>query len=136
MSLGAGGLAVNFAPAGSPALQPATVRSVKMTPFCATNTSGPAVWSGCAGDKIWDETARRYGGDLAEPGDTAEETQGRLAMTQMIAMSAAQGASSIVRSDGGTLDAAAPMSDSQLRAAFVQAKRAGSTAKAITEFVL
>ena len=60
MNLTAGGLTVNFAPGGYPALQPNTVRSAKMTPFCAFNTSGPAMWAACTGDKVWDEMTRRY----------------------------------------------------------------------------
>ncbi len=136
MSLGAGGLSVNFAPTGSPALQPATVRSLKLTPFCAVNASGPAVWSGCPTDRIWDEMARRHASDIAEPGDSAEVTKGRLVMAQMIGMSAAQGVTGIVRSDGATLNAKVPMSDADLKQALGAAKGGGSVAKEVVGFML
>ncbi|MCP4164656.1 MAG: LamG domain-containing protein [Chloroflexi bacterium] len=129
MSLSPGGLEIDFAPAGYPALQPTTARTAKLTPYCASNTSGPAMWEACSPEQIWDNMEQRYGDSAYDPGDSTELQQGSIAMVQLVGLGAAQGATSVVEGNGIKLASPAPRTDKQIKEDFDQAKLRGTVSK-------
>ncbi len=131
MSVGANGMSVNLS-----GLQPATARSQKMTPFCAMNSTGAAMWSACAAEDVWDEMERRYGTEVAAGNDDAELKQGILVMLQLMSVSAAQGASAIVRNDGINLDMPDPPSDGCPGARIKESQEGGEHGQGDSQFLL
>ena len=87
-------------------------------------------------EEIWNETTRRAGAAVAEPGDSPELARGRLAMVQLMAVTAAQGTSSIVRSDGMMLNAYQPRSDAQIKDDLATASGGGAVVKVVANFAI
>jgi hypothetical protein len=91
----------DLAPTGLPAAPLLLQAGMSWSAYCAEQgAGGTADWATCASDDYWEELERRYDGKMAQTGDTADMTAGRMTLAQVYFLSLSQGTGRIVTSNG------------------------------------